>query len=207
MTSLYNKQHLEAFLMVRDHLNASDRSDVDLLEERIGPYLAFREDVTDFQKRHFSGLCNDKCFTNRESACCGREGIVAFFADVVINVLQSHAADIDRIIDVLKHDQGGMNCVYLGDTGCLWRMKPIACEMFLCHDAKRSVLENDRALLRQWEMYREKERRFTWPSGPVLFDWIEGFFIRAGCDSPIMYCHRSPGLLRIKARHGMQGPL
>jgi hypothetical protein len=30
---------------------------------------------------------------------------------------------------------------------------------------------------------------------------LEALFIEAGFDSPLMYLHRSPGLLRLKARH------
>jgi hypothetical protein len=42
---------------------------------------------------------------------------------------------------------------------------------------------------------------YTWPSRPVLFDKLEELFIQEGFDSPIMYFHHSPGLLRLKAKY------
>ena len=40
----------------------------------------------------------------------------------------------------------------------------------------------------------------TWPDRPVLFDELEKLFIKEGYDSPLMYCHKSPGLLRLKSK-------
>jgi len=40
----------------------------------------------------------------------------------------------------------------------------------------------------------------------TLHDELENFFIEAGCNSPLMYLHRSPGLLRLKAKHGLGKP-
>ncbi len=121
----------------------------------------------------------------------------------MINVLLSTQAEIDTLLDILDTDSGGLNCVYLNNAGCLWRAKPIVCEMFLCEHAKNLVLDNNNALKSQWQTLRQRERRYTWPSRVVLFDDLEAYFIGAGCDSPLMYLHRSPGLLRVKARHGL----
>jgi len=66
--------------------------------------------------------------------------------------------------------------------------------------AKDAVLEKDSNLRAQWEKLLFRERRYTWPSRPVLFDKLEELFIRAGFDSPLMYFHHSPGLLRVKNR-------
>ena len=90
--------------------------------------------------------------------------------------------------------------MYLTGTGCAWRIKPIVCEMFLCQHAKDMVLGSDKDLAGQWDRLRQKDRQYTWPDGPVLFDALEDIFIRDGYDSPIMYCHKSPGLLRLKAK-------
>jgi hypothetical protein len=38
---------------------------------------------------------------------------------------------------------------------------------------------------------------------PLLFDEIETFFMLRGADSPHLYFHRSPGLLRVKKRAGL----
>jgi hypothetical protein len=132
------------------------------------------------------------------SACCSREGIVTFFADGVINVLLSTPQETDRLATVLQKGDNGPKCVYLGSNGCLWRLKPIVCAMFLCDRAEEEVFRDRPALRRQWEAYREHKKRFTWPDRPVLFDAIEANFIAAGCTSPLMYLHNSPGLLRVK---------
>jgi len=168
--------------------------------------LEFRADVACYQKEHFADICSQKCFTSRTSACCGREGIITFFADIVINVLLSANEEIDKLLQTLKQDVGGFNCVYLSETGCLWRLKPIVCEMFLCDHAKKNILAENALLSRQWEGFSQKERLYTWPTRPVLFDELESFFMEAGFDSPLMYLHRSPGLLRLKAKHGTVGP-
>jgi hypothetical protein len=152
-------------------------------------------------------LCTKKCFTSRSSACCGREGIATFFADVVINALCSTDEQLDLLEQALRQDPGGFKCVYIGKSGCLWRIKPIVCEMFLCDEAKNTVLRPDPVLLRQWEELRVREKEYTWPDKPVLFDELEALFIRAGCDSPLMYFHRSPGLLRIKAHNSSKFPI
>ena len=201
--SEYNQQQKEALLMVRQHLSGLPQSQMRRLKQRIRSYLAFREAVASFQKKHFADLCSEKCFTSYTSACCGREGIITFFADVVVNVLLSTREEIDVLLDILDTDTGGFNCVYLNNTGCLWRVKPIVCEMFLCEHAKNLVLDSNEALQSQWEKFRQRERRYTWPTRPVLYDELEDCFIGAGFDSPLMYLHRSPGLLRLKARHGL----
>ena len=157
----------------------------------IKPYLRFREDVDVFQKRYLSEICSDKCFRNQASACCNREGIAAFFADVAINALCSKENDLDVIEHVLSYDSGGFKCVFLASQGCLWRLKPIVCEMFLCDHAKGALKKRGESLIHQWNHLRERERQFTWPDRPVLFDDLEIFF---------MYYHKGPGLLMIKAK-------
>jgi hypothetical protein len=72
--------------------------------------------------------------------------------------------------------------------------------MFLCQHARDSVLGPDEALAAHWKGLRDRERLFTWPDRPVLFDELEKLCIEGGCDSPLMYCHKSPGLLRLKAK-------
>ncbi len=201
MMSEYNRQQKEAILMVRGYLSRLPASRLGWLRQRIRSYLEFRKDVAFFQKKYFADICSQKCFTSSTSACCGREGIITFFADVLINVLLSSDQEVDTLLRTLEGDTGGLNCVYLNESGCLWRCKPIVCEMFLCHHAKNSVLAGNKILSSQWEGLRRRERRYTWPTRAVLFDELEDFFIQAGFDSPLMYLHRSPGLLRLKAQH------
>jgi hypothetical protein len=198
--SEYSRDQSEAIQMVRRQLGTLSKGQMGKLRRRIRPYLQFRGEVADFQKQHFSEVCTEKCFTSQTSACCGREGIATFFADVVMNVLLSREEEVEGLLQTLSQDTGGFKCIYLGENGCLWRLKPIVCEMFLCEHAKDAVLGGDAALRDQWEKLRQREKRYTWPSRPVLFDELEEIFIGTGCDSPLMYFHRSPGLLRIKAK-------
>lgn len=196
----YNRDQVEGLLLVRRYLGGLSRSQIRQLKRRIRQYLRFRADVARFQSQYFSEVCTEKCFTGKTSACCGREGIATFFADVVINVLLSSEEEVDFLLQALTQDQGGFKCVYLTDKGCLWRLKPIVCEMFLCQHAKDSVLGNEQALRSEWERLHRRERRYTWPSRAVLFDELEEVFIQEGYESPLMYFHQSPGLLRVKAR-------
>jgi hypothetical protein len=196
----YNRDQFDTIVMVQRHLGERSRSYIGQLKRRIRPYLKFRGDVADFQKQCFSEVCSQKCFTSRTSACCGRDGIATFFADVVINVLISSEEEVNTLLQTLSNDPGGFKCVYLTERGCRWRLKPIVCEMFLCDHAKESVLEKDNALQGHWKKLRQREKRYTWPNRRVLFDELEEVYIQAGLQSPLMYFHRSPGLLRMKAQ-------
>ena len=152
--------------------------------------------------RYFSGVCTEKCYQNHYSACCGREGITTFFADVVINVFMSPDEEIDRLLQALDLPAISPKCVYLGTSGCLWRIKPMVCEMFLCEPARKTVFEKEPVALKTWEKLRRRGKRYTWPDRPVLFDHLETYFIEKGYYSGLMYCHNSPGLLRLKAMAG-----
>jgi hypothetical protein len=143
-------------------------------------------------------VCNRTCYENSKSACCSKEGIITFFADMVVNVLESSEPQIAALLFRLQTKNTGMKCIYLGDGGCMWQVKPIVCEMFLCDAAKREVFSGQIELKNQWEALKVREKSFTWPDRPVLFDQLEKIFITAGYDSPLMYLHNSPGLLRIK---------
>ncbi len=197
--SPYNKEQLDAIKIVRQYLDKCPTSEIESLKVDLKPYLTFRGDTAEFQRQYLSKICNHNCFTSWTSACCGREGIMTFFADVVINYLLSTEEEIEALVQTLLSDSGGTKCVFLSNKkGCLWHLKPIVCEMFLCDQAKKFVLEvNDQRKL-EWEEFRKKEKNFTWPDKPVLFDEIETIFINKGFDSSLMYFHKSPGLLRVK---------
>ena len=196
----YNRDQLEAIRMVRRFREGLSPSAHVAFTRRVNSYLEFRTDVTRFQQKAFAEVCTQKCFAGQDSACCNREGIATFFADVVINTLVSSEDEVDALLRVLAEDRGGHKCVYLSGNGCLWRLKPIVCEMFLCEHAKERGFAGDAALTEKWEELRSKEKQYTWPDRPVLFDEVEALFIQSGYESPLMYFHRSPGLLRIKAR-------
>lgn len=197
--SEYNREQSEAIILVRHYFSRLSPSELARLKTRIRNYLRFRKEVDQFLQYHFSGVCTQKCYQDHYSACCGREGITAFFADVVINVLISSDQEIDQLLEVLSLPNLGMKCVYLGEKGCLWRIKPIVCEMFLCEHARKTVFDKDPLALKVWERLKRRQKRYTWPNRPVLFDSLETHFIRVGYSSSLMYFHNSPGLLRVKS--------
>ncbi|NVL89673.1 MAG: hypothetical protein HWN69_01585 [Desulfobacterales bacterium] len=198
----YNLEQSETIQMVREHLRTILPSERKKLKIRIKDYLQFRKEVNRFLQHHFSQICTQKCYQDHYSACCSREGITTFFADVVINLLMSSGEETDRLLQVLSVPSPSFRCVYLGESGCLWNIKPIVCEMFLCEHARESVFHKDSNALRQWEKLNRREKRYTWPNRPVLFDDLETRFIRAGYSSTLMYFHNSPGLLRVKKLAG-----
>jgi hypothetical protein len=170
----YHKEQARALSMVRVHLASLPASEVKRLHLKIADYLAFRCEVDDFLHEHFGEICNQKCYQSNLSACCARESIITFFGDVVVNVLLSR------------------------DHECLWRVKPIVCEMFLCRQAKAGVFKSDPCVYDTWRRLQQHKKRFTWPDRPVLFDDLERYFIDAGHHSSLMVMHTSPGLLRVK---------
>ena len=188
--------------MVHKYLASNPSKRQELLAE-ITDYLAFRTQVDKFLSTHFKGVCTQTCYQNRLSACCSREGIVTFFADIVVNVLVSEPGEIENMISILHQPNTGFKCVYLTDTGCRWKVKPIVCEMFLCDRARESILSQDSHLQREWESIEAGRKFFTWPDRPVLFDRLESYFIDNGFQSPLMYLHNSPGLLRVKQKAGL----
>ncbi|KPJ77091.1 MAG: hypothetical protein AMJ54_09435 [Deltaproteobacteria bacterium SG8_13] len=198
--SEYNREQLDTLLMVRRRLAVLGQEPQRALQEKIADYLQFRSDVDGFLHEHFTALCNRTCYTSRRSACCSREGIITFFADVVINCLQSTGDDLDKLQRDLLGIQNEHKCVYLTARGCHWRVRPIVCAMFLCNRAAKTVFEDRPSLRNRWEELCRRKQLFTWPDRPVLFDFLEAFFIDLGCSSPLMYLHNSPGLLRVKRR-------
>jgi hypothetical protein len=195
----YNQEQLEAIVTAIDCIRGLLPSEVDGLRKRLENYLRFRADVDTFLQRHFSATCTRTCYESRQSACCSREGITTFFADVVINVLMSGEDEMEKIMHTLKQSNQGTRCVYLGKNGCLWHVKPIVCEMFLCERARKTIFGRNPDALKTWKRLRQREKRYTWPSRPVLFDTLETMFWGKGVRSSLMYFHNTPGLMRIKA--------
>ena len=196
--SEYNQEQYESLSMVRQHLATLGAQKIQNLKATLRDYLVFRRKVDALLNEHFAEICSQTCYRSRLSACCSREGIITFFADVVINALNSSAAEIETMLKALEQPNTGYKCVYLGQQGCMWRVKPIVCEMFLCERAQHGVLQEKPALQGQWDELNRRKKRFTWPDRPVLFDDLEKTFMDAGHTSPLMYLHNSPGLLRVK---------
>jgi hypothetical protein len=199
----YHLEQLDTIILIKDHLSILAPQERHNLLEMIKNYLAFRKRVDEFLNAHFSEICTRNCYQNQLSACCSKEGIVTFFADVVINILSSDIDEIDKLLTILKRPNMGYKCVYLSNSGCRWRIKPIVCEMFLCQRAINSVFSKNPHLKEDWEILEQQRNLYTWPDRPVLFDALESFFLNAGYKSPLMYLNTSPGLLHVKQKAGI----
>jgi hypothetical protein len=196
----YQKEQYETLVSVREHINRLTASEIAGLEKQAEPYFDFRRRVKRFLNDHFKAVCTRSCYQNQLSACCSRDGIITFFADVVINALTSSAAQLDSLCSRLQKTHTGQKCIYLSDEGCIWRMKPIVCEFFLCQASMAQIYKNAPQARKQWDAFKIEKKRYTWPDQPVLFDMLESYFIKAGCSPSLMYMHNSPGLLRVKQK-------
>jgi len=194
----YQKEQAESLAVVMRHLTALSGAGKTSLRSLIADYLTFRKSVETFLSEQFTAVCNQKCFRSRVSACCSRDGIVTFFADHVINALESGVTALERLDAALYSPHQGVKCVYLAENGCLWRIKPVVCEMFLCDTAKEKVFAEKPTEQRRWEEFEEKKKQYTWPDRTILFDTLEKIFMDAGYNTALMYLHNSPGLLRVK---------
>jgi hypothetical protein len=199
----YNPEQLETLQIVRRHLSSLPRAEMAELRALIGEYRRFRQSLEVFIQERFGRICTDACFRSRRSACCTREGIVVFFGDVVVNALESSAAQLDAMERALDVENRGFKCVFLSDIGCLWQVRPIVCAMFLCDPAMTRVFGKDPDAAARWEAFEARRREFTWPDKTVLFDELEQRFIRVGLRSPLMYLNTSPGLLKVKKKAGL----
>ena len=199
----YNTDQLASFRALTEAMHRLDEAELHGLRQAILPYLDFRRNLDRFSSACFGSYCGRTCFETCMSACCGFESIFTFFADQVVTCLESEPADMDALFRVLARPNTSKNCVYLGQNGCLWRVRPISCAMFFCDQAKEAVFGEQPKAKSTWEVLRAREKEFTWPTQPVLFDELEVFFRNKGLDSPHMYFHRSPGLLRLKKQAGL----
>ena len=107
----YHLEQLDTIILIKDHLSILAPQERHNLLEMIKNYLAFRKRIDDFLNAHFSEICTRNCYQNQLSACCSKEGIVTFFADVVINILSSDIDEIDKLLMILRSDQFRFNMV------------------------------------------------------------------------------------------------
>ena len=194
----YQKEQYDALSMVKEHLAILTAPERLKLNNALINYLLFRDKVNTFLTAHFAQICTQKCYQSKLSACCSREGIITFFADVVINILASEKKEVEALFTILQKPNNGFKCIYLGEQGCMWRVKPIVCEMFLCDQAIKAVFDEKPQAHEEWKSLEQERKLFTWPDKPVLFDMLESIFIDSGYNSSLMYMHNSPGLLRVK---------
>jgi hypothetical protein len=196
----YQKEQLQALDLVRHYLRRMEPAAVGRLASDIGPYLEFRSRLDLFTQTHMAGHCTAACFNSRTSACCSRDGIITFWADVVINAVHAGPERLDRMVSSIRNPLRTEKCIYLGDDGCLWKIRPLVCAMFVCHTIQNDVIDPDPHLSAQWQRYAAQAKSFRWPDRPILFDRLERVFMDLGCRSPLMYIHNSPGLMRVKRK-------
>jgi len=201
--SEYNRDQLISFQAISKVLEQLSPTETGRLEEMIQPYLAFRRRVDMYAAEYFQAFCGRACFETGLSACCGFESIITFFADQVITVLTSQTKDLVTLFETLRKPNDTGKCVYLGPKGCIWRVRPVSCAMFFCQDAKENVFRANPEAESLWKMLIEEERGYTWPTTTVLFDEVEKYFLRFGVESPHLYFHKSPGLLKLKSESGV----
>jgi hypothetical protein len=194
----YQKEQAEALALVRRHLDSPCAARVAELKTAIAEYLAFRQRVGAFLEARFQDICTKKCYQSQLSACCAKDGIITFFADVVVNALVSSHAELELLSAAIARPYKADKCIFLSKNGCTWRLKPVVCEFFLCDVAEQKVFQVSPEAHKQWEILNAEKKAYTWPDQPVLFEMIENEFIMQGYRSPLMYLHNSPGLIRIR---------
>lgn len=200
----YQKEQFQALVLVRRHLRRIEPAAIGRLKSEIKSYLAFRSRLDLFTETHMAGHCTASCFKSRNSACCSRDGIITFWADVVINAMHSGKKRLDRMVSSIQQPLRTEKCIYLGEKGCLWKVRPLVCAMFVCDPIQSDVIDSDPDLSAQWHQYTVQAKSFRWPDRPVLFDQLELVFMDMGCRSPLMYINNSPGLMRVKQKACMQ---
>ena len=200
----YQTEQWQALNLARAAIACIHRDEAENLKEKISRYMEFRGEVDLFLSKYFGSHCTQSCFENRLSACCSKDGIVTFWADIVINALLSSQAQLADCSQALSEPASEHKCTYLGPTGCRWHVRPLMCAMFLCDAIKDKVFTLQSELQGNWESLQARAKDFRWPDKPVLFDWLEGYFLDRGIQSPLMYINMSPGLLRIKQKAGLR---
>lgn len=202
----YQSEQLEALQLVRDFLGRFSPPERADLHRMIAPYQAFREETAQFLRDEFGALCTRRCYASGTSACCAKDSIIVFFADVVANALNSPPERLDAVAKALSAPNRTGKCVFLGSEGCRWTVKPIVCEMFLCDAAANAVFADRPGAAEQWAKLEARRKTFTWPDRPVLFDGLERRFLDSGIRSTLMHLNFSPGMLRLKRRWSATEP-
>ncbi len=199
----YQQEQLEAQTQIADWLGQCPTSAPSAWRRRVAAYIDFRKQVDQYLNRNFNSYCTTNCYQNNLSACCSKDGITTFYADLFINALVSDSSQLDRLKLAIEGPLHARKCIYLGKTGCLMMVRPVVCAMFLCSQAQQEVFAANESVKAQWADFRRQAKAFRWPDQPVLFDDIEQAMIAAGYQSPLMYLHNSPGLLRVKQKAGL----
>jgi hypothetical protein len=199
----YQKEQWDALQQITSALKKMPSEGLDQLRREMQPYLNFRQEVEAFLNAHFSTYCIRSCFENQQSVCCSKDGIITFWADVVINAVLCSDAQLESLFEAIRHPHSPHKCIYLNNQGCCWQLRPLVCAMFLCDGAQQKAFADRPDTQTHWSELNNRARTFRWPDQPVLFDSIEINFMAAGCRSPLMYLNTSPGLLSVKRKAGL----
>jgi hypothetical protein len=201
--NIYQREQLESLDSAIQFIRNLSPNAHSGLRAAIKPYLEFRREIDRFLGQHFAHHCTQSCFQNRTSACCSRDGIITFWADVIINTDACDLNQLSRLDQAIRTPLDTRKCIYLGSHGCLWQVRPLVCAMFLCDDVQVSAFREHSQAAQQWDEFKRRAKRFRWPDRPVLFDQLERQCMAAGIDSPLMYLNSSPGLLQVKRKAGL----
>ena len=98
----YQKEQSESLDIVRSYLPGLLEGERENFRDLVSDYLSFPERAGNFPAEHFSGVCSETCFQSRMSACCSRDGMITFLADVAVNALVSAEADLARLDAALR---------------------------------------------------------------------------------------------------------
>jgi len=200
----YQSEQWDALTQVRKALDGLTPVALQEVRLAIEPYLAFRSRVDRFLTDHFSDQCTQSCYENRRSACCSKDGILMFWADVAVNAVCSQPVQLEDVATAIHNPHYPDKCIFLGAQGCRFQVRPLVCAMFLCEQVTAQVFSGaEESRLTQWQDFQQEAKQFRWPDRPVLFDWLETRFMALGCHSSLMHINTSPGLLRIKRRAGL----
>jgi hypothetical protein len=202
----YQQEQLETLRMIREYLAHIGPERVQRLKYQIDNYIKLRDDIDRYLNNNFNKICTLSCYSNQRSACCSKDGIVVFYADLLINALMMDAQELDTIMGILENPNRSMKCVYLGRDGCRLTVRPRVCAMFLCDSACERVFDENPDCRGQWERLKEEEKRFTWPDRPVLFELLEKDALDRGFRSSLMHLLLSPGLCRVRILAGREDP-
>ena len=194
----YQREQWDALELASDCLERLDDRERDTLMGEMQPYLQFRHSVDRFLGTHLHTYCTSSCYTNQRSACCAKDGIVTFWADLVINLSCSDRRAIDNLRQSLRAPAYEDKCTYLGPKGCRWQVRPLMCALFLCDAADTDIISADKKRADAWSDLKRRADGFRWPVGSVLFDRLELFFLERGHRSSLMYINTTPALMRVK---------
>ncbi len=199
----YQNEQLLALSQSMDYLNALSGTQLGVLKSEIARYLEFRNQVEQFLSSHCSRFCTRSCYTSKTSACCSKNGVITFWADVLVNACASEKYQLSALSASIRTPTFDQKCIFLDTQGCRWQVRPLVCAMFLCDPVQDEVLADNVEVQTQWRALNAQAKSFRWPDRPVLFDLLEQRCMAAGIQSPLMYLNNSPGLLHVKKEAGL----